>query len=89
MNTSITYLLEYLKDEFRGEEDVRIRPSPTTVAMRSPDLEQDLDDYEPPSAGVYVRVGSRDYFFPASWAAGGQFSEVQRLVQEIREKLVN
>jgi hypothetical protein len=86
VNTELTYLLEFLQDEFRGAP-VRVRPAPTTIPQKSPDLEQDLEDFEPPAAGIYARVGSRDYFFPVTWVKDGRFSQVQALVHQIRERL--
>lgn len=88
MNTSIEYLLSFLKDEFEGCADVRVSLLPKAGVRRSVDLPQ---NYDPQTRdlhlreGVVVKAGGREYYFPSSWIVRNQFSEVQRQILEIRE----
>jgi hypothetical protein len=90
MDASLEYLLSYLEDEFRGHEEVKIRLTPLSSTMRSPDLEQ---NYDPEThdlhrnRGVIVRTPKREYYFPSDWAASRQYSEIQKLAREIKDTL--
>ncbi|MBY0472571.1 hypothetical protein K2X30_15510 [bacterium] len=83
------WLLEYLEDEFRGLEDVRVWLKQRTIPQRALDLEQDYDSEANTlhvSRGVMVRARGRDYFFPVDWALGSENrAQVDAQVQEIRE----
>jgi hypothetical protein len=71
MNLDIEYLLYYLEDELRGLPNLRIHPVAPASTRKAPDLPQDYDPNESQlhlTRGVRVRVSSREYFFPASWA---------------------
>jgi len=89
MDTTQQYLLSYLEDEFQGDPRYRIRPTPRTVAKRAPDLVQ---DYDPETNdlhlqhGVFVKVQSREYYFPCTWVSSKQFQEIRKLVEEIRNR---
>lgn len=89
-STALATLLNLLEDEFRGCEDVRVRPVFPSSILRSPDLEQ---DYDPESStihkrsGVTVQARRKDYFFPVEWLARSYRSDLDRQIEEIREFL--
>ena len=86
MTIELEYLHTYLADEFKDLHEVRIRIRHKAGIKRSPDLFQ---DYDPESntlhamTGVEVRLKSREYFFPADWAASSRRPEVNALIREI------
>ncbi|HLE00014.1 MAG TPA: hypothetical protein VJB59_07135 [Bdellovibrionota bacterium] len=88
MNPALVALELYLEDELKDYPDVKVTFRGPSGTRRSPDLEQ---DYDPSSndihlkSGFYVRIGSREYFFPAEWA-GQDRSKVDALIAEIRNR---
>ncbi len=87
MSVEIEYLLQFLQDEFRDLEDLRIHPVAPSGMTKSPDLTQNYDPNESKvhlSRGVRVRVSSRDYFFPADWVIEGKTHLVRELAEEVR-----
>jgi hypothetical protein len=90
MDIELGYYLSFLEDEFRGFSDVRIRVTPKTGTVRSPDLEQ---DYDPESKhlhverGIHVLTRRRDYYFPFDWWKNRQHDRIHKQAEEIREKL--
>ena len=88
MDINIEYLLYFLEDELRDLQDLRIHPVAPAGIRKSPDLVQDYDPNESHihlKRGVRVRAGSREYFFPASWAEKGQTDLIKGQALEIRE----
>lgn len=70
MDVHIEYLLTYLQDEFRDIPDLRIHPVAPAGLQKSIDLPQDYDPNTHQvhlNRGVRIRIGSRDFFFPADW----------------------
>ena len=92
MKNALVYLLNLLEDEFRGFEEVRVRPVFPSGTRRSIDLVQ---DYDPESsaihrlAGVSVQTKRKEFFFPAEWISKDHRSKLERQIQEIREVLGN
>lgn len=86
MDIDVEYLLYFLEDELRDLSDVRIHPVAPSTTRKSPDLPQDYDPNENDlhlTRGVRVRVSSREFFFPASWAKGNT-EAIRQLAQEVR-----
>ncbi len=71
-----TYLLEYLRDEFKRFPEVRLRILPAAVIPSA-----DRQD------GISAKTESREYFFETQWMAGSRFSEIQALVRKIKDAL--
>ena len=90
MTLEIEYLLHFLEDEFGSHPDIRIHAVAPSSTKRAPDLVQ---DYDPESnelhlkTGVRVRVGSREYFFPAHWVKSSDHARIQAQATEIRALL--
>ena len=90
MDLDLGYYLSFLEDEFRGYSDVRIRVTPKTGTVRSPDLEQ---DYDPESSrlhserGIHVITRRKEYYFPLDWWQNRQHDKIHRQAEEIRDKL--
>ncbi len=88
MDIHIEYLLSYIQDELKDLEGLRIHPIAPTGTKKSVDLPQDYNPEEcnlHQTRGVRVRAGSREYFFPAEWAASNDFTPVQNQAREIRD----
>ncbi|MGZ3697079.1 MAG: hypothetical protein ACXWP5_03210, partial [Bdellovibrionota bacterium] len=78
-------------EEFRDLPQVRVRLAPKAGTRRSPDLVQDYDPQAKSlhtAQGVVVQLGGREFFFPVDWVANRQFSLVQSLAREVREKVL-
>ncbi len=90
LTPELAYLLDFLKDEFRDQENVRIHPIFPSSTLRSPDLEQDYDAESNDlhrRSGVRLRAGSLEEWFPVSWVHEKRFDLVRSLAQEIRNRL--
>ncbi len=87
MNSALAYLLNFLEDEFSSIPDVRVRVAPIKKREKSPDLEQNFDEFSSSVSGVIVRTKKREYFFPESWITRNERAEIDQLITEIRNAL--
>jgi hypothetical protein len=88
MDVNIEYLLQFLNDELSDLTELRIHPVAPSGTVKSPDLPQNYDPEEGGvhlSRGVRVRVGSRDYFFPAEWVIRNEMGLIRSQAEEIRD----
>ena len=90
LTTELAYLLDFLKDEFRDFEHVRIHPVFPSSTRRAADLDQDYDSEANDlhlRCGVRLRAGSLEEWFPVNWVVEKRFDLVRGLAQEIRDRL--
>jgi hypothetical protein len=88
MGIDVQYLLGFLEDELKDVEDVRISTVAPSLTQKSMDLPQDYDPNENDIhllRGVRVRVGSREFYFPASWVNENRLDLVHAQTKEIHE----
>ena len=90
LTPALVYLYDFLRDEFRNFPEVRIQVVQPAGLRKSPDLIQNYDheanDLHTRS-GVIVRTGSREHWFPATWAEQSQYAEIRALASQIRDQL--
>jgi len=87
MDIHIEYILSFLEDELKDLQGLRIHPVAPSKAQKAVDMPQNYDPHESnvhTTRGVRVRAGSREYFFPAQWAADGEFQKIKDQAEEIR-----
>lgn len=90
MDRTLAYLLNFLEEEFRDHPEVRVRVAPKAGTLRSPDLPQDYDAESNDlhlRRGVIVQTRRSEYYFPEEWARAQEYTRIQQLAEEIREKL--
>jgi len=90
MAVDVQYLLGFLEDELSHIENIRIHPVAPSSTKKAIDLPQDYDaeaNNVHLQRGVRVRVGSREYFFPANWVNDQRMDLVYAQTKEILELL--
>ena len=90
MGIDVQYLLGFLEDELKGVSDMRIRAVSPSLTQKAMDLPQDYNPEENNihlMRGVSVRVGSRDFYFPANWVNDNRLDLVHAQVKEIHDLL--
>ena len=88
MAVDVEYLLSFLQDELASVTEVRISPVAPSLTQKAMDLPQDYDEESNDVhrlRGVRVRVGSRDFFFPAAWVTSQRMDLVYAQAKEILE----
>ena len=88
MAVDVQYLLMFLEDELQGIPDLRITAVAPSLTQKAMDLPQDYDPEENEihlMRGARVRVGSREFYFPANWVNDNRIDLVHALAKEIRE----
>jgi hypothetical protein len=88
MAVDIVYLLNFLEEELSQIPEIRIHPVAPSLTQKSIDLPQDYDTESNDihlQRGVRVRVGSREFFFPASWVNDQRLDQVHAQAKEIVE----
>ncbi len=87
MGVDLEFLRGFLEEEFSTVPGARILLQLPAGTQRSIDLQQDYDAEANDlhvRRGVRVLIGSREYFFPATWVSNRQMDLVYRLVEEVR-----
>jgi hypothetical protein len=87
MNTELSYLEDYLREEFSDCHDVRISMVFPSGTARSLDLEQDYDESTGTihkRAGVIVRTKRSEYFFPQEWAMQNNRTNIDKQIEAIK-----
>ncbi len=87
------YLLDYLKEDFQGYPEVRLR---MRIKAKLPAFFQDEQPKYPvaPSMkdeaendGILVKTETREYFFPSLWAKNMRLDLVRVEVERVKEFL--
>ncbi len=90
MDAELSYLEDYLREEFSGCRGVRVRVISGCGTARSVDLVQDYDAESNTvhrEAGVQVRTERSEWFFPREWIGESSRGQISRQIDEIRSEL--
>ena len=90
MGIDVQYLLGFLEDELRDLPEVRISTVAPSLTQKAADLPQDYNPEENDIhllRGVRVRVGSREFYFPATWVNDNRLDLVHAQVKAIHEMI--
>lgn len=90
MDPELSYLEDYLREEFRNHPEIRIRLVLPSGTRRSIDLEQDYDKKASNLhriCGVSVFTSRSEYFFPKEWIKQPGRLEMNALIEKIRGTL--
>jgi hypothetical protein len=87
MDQELSYLEDYLREEFSNDRTVRIRVVSPSGTTRSVDLEQDYDPRTSSvhsKSGVMVTTHRTEYFFPREWITQSSRALINELLAKIR-----